>query len=774
VLRFCVFFALGAMVFHRLAWLPGWSWLVAELVLGMVVWRSACLRPMMALLIGFTWSHAYALTTLPPMLPSDETVLHLTLSGRVVSLPERLHGRIRFVFEADVVEGLGEPLNGAWRVRLSWRNPPAIRAGDAWRLPVRLRVAHGYATPGAWDYEGWLYWQGIRYTGYVSADDEPRQLAAASCCRLSRIRGAIAAAIDTVPASDFARGVVRAVTVGDRAGLSADAKTLFRATGTSHLMAISGLHVGLLAGLGLFVFASIWRRIPSLCMQVPAQLAGAMVGLLLATSYALLAGMGLPTQRAVIMLLVFALALLLRRESSKVHALAMAAVCVLLWHPPSIVAAGFWLSFVAVLAILGELRWSRRKNVWRQAIRVQLAIGLALWPVLTAFGIPASGVAPLVNLVLVPLFGLLVVPLSLLGVGMLTLAPAIGSWSLQLLGHLLDWIRQGLTAISTLPLPDPGSPVTGVGELLVLLIAVGLTLAPPGFPLRWLGLPLFAIVWIPRAPDLATGDFAVHLLDVGQGLSTVVETRNNTLVFDTGPEFQSGFSTASAVVTPFLAERGRRKLDRLVLSHGDKDHAGGVAELLADLDVRSVQSGEPKRVGFGARRCVAGDKWQWDGVGFEFLHPDAADELSGNNASCVLRINNAAGSVLFTGDIEERVEKRLSLMQADKLRSRVVVAPHHGSRSSSSLDFVAVTSPAYVLFAAGWANRYGFPAPAVAERWHDAGAVGLNTAALGAISFRFLADGSVSGPLSHRQAGKRFWWHDSGLAEPAHAVSSPD
>jgi competence protein ComEC len=594
-----------------------------------------------------------------------------------------------------------------------------------------------------------------------------------SCCGLARLRSTIATGVDSVPASDFARGVVRAITVGDHSGLSAEAKALFRATGTSHLMAISGLHIGLLAGLGIFLSAAIWRRIPLLCVRVPARFAGIVAGLLVATLYAFMAGMGLPTQRALIMLTVFAVALLLRRESSTLHALAMAAVCVLLWHPPAVVTAGFWLSFVAVLAILAALRWGEGQNAWVQAVRVQVAISLALWPILMAFGMPASGVAPLVNLILVPLFGLLVVPMSLLGVILLAPVPTAGTWLLQLVGRLLDWIGQGLAAISE-PLPHQGLPITGTGELIVLLIAIGLLLAPPGTPLRHLALPLFAIIWFPRAPHLAAGDFEIHLLDVGQGLSTVVETRHKTLVFDTGPEFQSGFSTAAAVVVPFLADRGRQRLDRLILSHGDKDHAGGVGGLLNSLDVRSLQSGEPQRLGFGARGCVAGEHWQWDGVNFEFLHPPGVSTLAGNNASCVLRITNAAGTVLLTGDIEEKVEKRLSRAQANKLRSRVVVAPHHGSRSSSSEEFIAVTDPAYVLYAAGWANRYGFPAAVVSERWQNAGAVGLNTAILGTISFRFLADGTLSGPVSHRLAGKRFWWHDSGLAEPAHAVSSTD
>ena len=774
MLRFSVLFTLGVLAFHQLARLPDWPWLAVAGVLAAVFGLSRRLRPVLALLAGFAWSNTYALITVPPDLLDGGKVLRLELSGRVASLPDRSHDMVRFIFEADTVEGLGDPLHGSWRVRLSWRDPPDIGVGEVWRLPVRLRAVHGYASPGAWDYEGWLYWQGVRYRGYVLAEGGPRRLPGKPCCRLTQLRAMVSAAIDSVNASDYARGVMRAITVGDQSGLSSDAKALFRATGTSHLMAISGLHIGLLAGLGLFSVSWTWRRIPALCARVPARLAGAVAGLMVATLYAALAGMGLPTQRALIMLVVFALAVVLRREHNTMQALATASVCVLLWHPPSVVSAGFWLSFGAVAAILAAIPWTRGSAVWYRAAQVQLAITLALWPILMAFGMPASGAAPLVNLILVPVFGLVLVPMTLLSVLLLLSVPAAGDWMLRQLGELLDLVRWGLEMVARLPLPDLAPTGLGTPELVLLVLAVGLILSPPGFPLRWLALPMLGLLWLPRAAHLSPGEFEVHLLDIGQGLGTVVETRRHTLVFDTGPEYPSGFSAAAAVIQPFLAKRGRRRIDRLILSHGDKDHAGGVAHLLSGLAVEKVQSGEPERVGHGAERCVAGERWRWDGVDFEFLHPRAEAELSGNDASCVLRISNNAGSVLFTGDIGKGVERLLVRRMPEKLASRAVVAPHHGSLSSSGAKFVAATAPDYVLYSTGWANRYGFPAPRVAARWLAAGAQALDTAPMGTIGLRFSSDGSISGPTAHRLGNKRFWWHDSGLAEPMHAVSFGD
>jgi competence protein ComEC len=769
-----VFFVLGVLCFHQLAWLPAWPWFGVELALAALLWKRLHTRVLLALLVGFSWAHAYALITLPPQLPGNDKVLRLVVSGRVASLPDRSHNPSRFIFEADRIEGLGEPLHGAWRFRISWRDPPEIHAGEAWRLPVRLRAVHGYAAPGAWDYEGWLYWQGVRYKGYVVPDGQWLRLPPRPCCRLTRLRASIGDAIDSLPVSAFARGVIRAISIGDKAGLDFDTRELFRVTGTSHLMAISGLHIGLLAGLGIFTVSWLWRRVPGLCARVPARLAGTVAGLFVGTLYAALAGMGLPTQRALIMLAVFALEFLLRRRKSSPHALAAAAILVLLWHPPSIVSAGFWLSFGAVLAILAALRWSWGRSAWYQAGQVQLAISLALWPILMVFDMPVSGMAPVVNLVLVPVFGFVVVPFALLGTLVLMMDANFGARILGPLGGLLDWVRLGLDQASQLPLPDLGASGFGVPEFMVLLVVTGLILSPPGIPLRWLALVMLSIIWLPRMPHLSAGEFEVHLLDVGQGLSTLVETRHRTLIFDTGPQYASGFSTAAAVVNPFLARRGRRRIDKLVLSHGDKDHAGGVDFLLQNLDIREVQSGEPQRLGIVAGRCVAGEKWRWDGVDFEFLQPPPDSDLSGNDASCVLRVSNPAGSVLLTGDIGMRVENRLVRTVPEKLKSHAVVAPHHGSRSSSGEDFVAATDPVYVLYATGWANRYGFPADPVADRWREAGAIGLDTAVMGTISLRFLADGRILPPVGYRLENKRFWWHDSGLVEPVHAVSSGD
>ncbi len=776
MLRFSMGFVLGVLALFQLSSLPAVPVLILEggLLLVLGVRRARWLMPV-GLLAGFTWSHAYALATKPAFLPADHDVIRAIVTGDVISLPQHRQSVTRFVLDTDSVIIGERRVPGSFRLRLSWHDAPAVKAGERWSLPVRLRAAHGFATPGAWDYEGWLYWQGIRYTGYISTDADARKLIDAGCCRLARFRQLLSMDVDGLDVSARARGVIKALTLGESSGLDIQLKALLRDTGTSHLMAISGLHIGLVAGLGGLLIGLVWRRLPVLCGRVPARIAGITAGLVLATSYALMAGMGLPTQRALIMLMLLVIATLWRHEGNPLQPLAVAAVGVLAWHPPSVLSLGFWLSFVAVAAIVSVLAWYGSQSRWRQAVRIQLAISFALWPILGAFGMTASGVAPLINLVLVPVFSIFVVPVSLLGVMLLLPFPWLGSGLLQFAATAIDLMIGALVYVDGLNIGWTSDSLMNAWQLVAALLAVGLVLAPPGTPLRLLALPLFATAWLPNTPVLAEGAFKLHVLDVGQGLSTVVETRNHTLVFDTGPQYPSGFNTASAVVVPFLRSTDRGHVDRLVLSHGDSDHAGGVTELLDQVTVDRVLSGEPGRLDVAAAQCVAGDSWQWDGVQFRFLHPRPGAAWKGNNASCVLKISNRAGSVLLTGDVEKRIERQLVERYADELHSDVVIAAHHGSRSSSTRAFVEATRPTFVVYSAGWANRYGFPAAEVSARWADIGTVGVNTADHGSIRLAFGADGRIRDPIGHRTSNwRRFWHHDTGSAEPRHAVSSSD
>ena len=768
--RTVIGFALGILLFYQMPEIPGWGyWAAATGLLSLVRVRPA--RLLLAGALGFAWAQLFTLANAPAELPLNDGPQPLMVSGQIDSLVEIRSGVSRFVFLIEDVELDDAPESGVWRVRLSWHDAPSLQPGDRLRLSVRLKPAHGYATPGAWDYEGWLYHQQIRYTGYVRGI-EASGIVGPGCCWAARLRSRVGDALDTVPASAVSRGVLRALVIGDRSALSADMRRLFRDTGTSHLMAISGLHIGLVAALGFVIFAAIWRRIPALVARVPAPVAGAMVGLGLSTVYAVLAGFSLPTQRAIVMLSVFAIAIWRRRDSRPADVLATAAGSVLLWNPASVIAAGFWLSFGAVAAIMAVVALSPGESRWRAAMRTQLAVSLALWPILNLFGLPVAVVAPVVNLLLIPLFGLVIVPLALLGTGLLMVAPDIGTAALGWLARLIDALAWFLEFVVAQTGNVTLAGAIGGSGLVLAFSAVAMLLAPRGFPFRWLAAPLFVAVWLPRAPLLERGDFDLHVLDVGQGLSVVVETRHHTLVFDTGPAYPSGFSTVDAVLLPFLQARQRGRIDRLILSHGDSDHAGAAERLVRAIDVGSIMSGEPWRVGVPARACRAGDSWRWDGVDFEILHPKGSHRRDGNNASCVLRIANAHAVALLTGDIEATAEYELITSAAGRLASDLVVAPHHGSATSSSHAFVAAVQPSYVVFTAGWGNRYGFPDEGVDRRWRDIGARALNTASAGTVSFAVDHRSGVSPPRCQRVHARRFWSHVGGSADACHPVSS--
>jgi competence protein ComEC len=781
---FAICFALGTLVFHRLSQLPSSTWLALELVLlAVLLWIGGFHRRRgrgtlataalagMALVAGFTGSHVYGLWQAPPLIPGNALRVDTVIDGTVLGLPT-VQGRLtRIVVAARVVTIDDRPIEADWRFRVTWQDAPQLLPGERWSLPVRLKLVSGYATPGAWDYEGWLYHQGIRYTGYVRGGENAQRLTAAPDRSIDRVRAAISTRLASITDSPFSNGVLRALVVADRSGLDRQTKALFRDTGTSHLMAVSGLHIGLVSGVVMLITALAWRRVPALCARLPARLVAGGAGIAAAAVYAALAGFGLPTQRALIMLAVFVFGILWRRETRALHSLSVAAVLVLAWHPPSIVDAGFWLSFGAVAAILAALAWTRSSARWVQAVAVQGIVTLALAPLLLVHGLPVSAVSPLVNLVLVPLFGVLIVPISLLG-GLLSLAAL--DWAGTLLAPLavlLDLVETALQRAAewTVLLSPPPTAV-------IWLLATGLmlSLAPPGIPLRWVGLPVCLLALVPRAPAIGDGDFRFHLLDVGQGLSAVIETRRHVLVFDTGPAYPSGFSTAEAVLVPFLGRHGHRRIDRLVVSHADSDHGGGTAALLQAIAVDDLLSGEPAELGHGARRCAAGMRWAWDGVQFAVLHPAAAGGSEGNNASCVLRVGNRAGSVLLTGDIEASVERRLVAADAAALQATVVVAPHHGSASSSTQALIDQVDAEYVLFPAGWANRYGFPHPDVVHRWTASGVAAHHTALSGTLSFRFHDDGRVSGPVAHRIDARRFWSRYGGSADHSLAVSSRD
>lgn len=754
-------FLLGILAFQQLPDLPAAAWALALVPLVLSALRYPTLRLPAIFACGFLWALLHAHQILTPGLAPELEGRDLMLEGVVTAIPERLDRATRFQFQAERMSDGARDLPPPGRVRLNWYNDaPELRAGERWRLRVRLKRPHGFHNPGGFDFEGWLYQNRICATGYVRPDAANQRLAAAAGRHaLQRVRQGLFEGISGALAGRELGGIISALAIGERQGISQAQWDVFRRTGTTHLVAISGLHVGIISGLVFFVFRRAWARLGRLPLYCPAPQAAAVAALAAALIYATLAGFSIPTQRTVIMIGVVMVALLRQRHRASGQTLMTALLCVLVYDPLAVMNGGFWLSFGAVAAILfGMNQRVGKEPWWRRVGRLHLLVAVALAPPLLVLFQQVSLVSPLANLVAVPWITLGVVPLVLAGCLAQALWPACGEPLLRLAETLLSWLWPLLERLAAPEALQWTQPVPPGWTIAAALIGVLLLIAPRGVPGRWLGAVWLLPALLIAPPRPAPGELWFTLLDVGQGLAAVAWTHNHVLVYDTGPRFSSEFDAGSAVLLPFLRYHGLDRIDTLVIGHGDNDHLGGAAALAGEIGVGRVLSSVPGRIPWWrAEPCRSGQQWSWDGVRFEVLHPAADTHLRGNDASCVLRIDTGAGDVLLTGDIEAAAEAALLRAKPQDLPVDVLVAPHHGSKSSSSAPFVARVSPRYVLFPAGHRNRWGFPHPAVTERYRSAGARLYSSAEHGALTIRFPAGGAFEPPVAYRQEFVRYW-----------------
>jgi competence protein ComEC len=758
-------FAAGVALVYLLPRMPSLLWsALFTAALALAAWRYRRLRLPFWLMLGALWAHWNACLLLCSPFPDDLARAPLLVEGRIASIPTDSGLARRFLFEVESTLLHDRPVPFTGLVRLAWyEDLQPLRAGERWRLSVRLKPRHGLANPGAFDFERWLFEQGVKATGTLRRGESPERLdAGAGRFGLDRLRQGLSEHLARVLGDAPALALVQALVIGDRSGFGQDDWEVLTRTGTNHLVAISGLHVGLIAG-GIFVIVRrLWSRSARLTEAFAAPRAAAIGGFIAALGYAGLAGFAVSTQRALIMVAVVLAALFWQRTLRPYHALTLALVGVLLVDPQAVLSAGFWLSFGAVAVLLFSLGHRLpSRDLWTRWGRAQWAVSVGLLPLLFLLFGRASLIAPLVNLIAVPIFSLILLPL-VLATSLLSLIPGFGSsldWPLQWTAHLLGWCLEGLAWIAALPwaammLPERALwvwPAAGAGALLLL--------APRGLPGRWLGVALIVPMFVLRAPQPAHGEAWFTLLDVGLGLAAVVRTRDGTLVYDTGPGFPGGFNAGSAVVAPFLRSQDVPRIERLVVSHADRDHAGGLIDLAERVPIERIDSGEPEDLELPmAEPCRAGEHWEWSGVGFRFLHPPDAG-FRGNNASCVLRIEAGGRSILLTGDIEARVERRLARELGSALASDVLVAGHHGSATSTHPEFLDAVAPGLVLYASGYANQFGFPVEEVRERVAAKGIPALDTGLVGAVELRLGPDGAIEGPRSWRERAGRLWTH---------------
>ncbi|WP_322085889.1 DNA internalization-related competence protein ComEC/Rec2 [Burkholderia sp. BCC1999] len=817
-------FALGVVVLQRQAALPGAiAWVAgAAMLAGCAALGAWCMRrrrtrttaalgwmlcALAACVAGFGYAAVRAEWRLGDSLPAEWEGRDIVVTGVIRGLPvvDERGARLLFAVESNDA-GLTSfpPL-----IRLSWRTYgrpatrealPDLRAAQRWRFVVRLKRPHAEANPGVRDSEAAWLAAGIRAIGYISTPRRAALLdARASGWRatIDRLRDALRARIGETLGVDAAhRGIVAALAIGDQSGIGDDDWRVLRNTGTSHLIAISGLHVGLVGAIAGGLVSMVWRqlrwRARAAALVLPAQYAAALAALVAAAGYAALAGFNVPAQRAWWMIAGGGIAYLAGRSVPTSAVLCTALGGVLLADPWAVLSAGFWLSFGAVAVILlavagwravreanaegdeggGVVGLSSRLGAWgmragrrlAEATRVQYAVTIGLAPLTAAWFAQISLSGPFGNAFAIPWVSSVVTPVVLAGIALpapldayaFRLAHAALEPMMTLLEHLADWPA----GVFWLPMPE--WPV-----LALACVGVVWALMPRGWPLRWAA-PLTWLPLVAPAPDTPLpGGFRLTVLDVGQGASVLVETARRTLLFDAGPGAESTHAGAR-IVAPALRSRGIAVIDSLVLSHAHADHTGGAPAVYAAADVRQLLAGVPPKSGLWrdataagvADRlpCAAGQRWTWDGVVFTMLWPSSGpDTGSSNGQSCVLRIDAGGTSALLTGDIEAPAERRLVSAARDALAAQILVVPHHGSRTSSVEPFLDSVGPRVAVFPVGYRNRFGHPHRSVLARYEARGIPLPRTDRDGAIRFDVApADGGFAF-VRYRDERRRYW-----------------
>jgi competence protein ComEC len=787
----CVLQGQAELPMFPLAWLAGGFAVFAATLLARSRFTSRLASRLILLpcilagfALGFGWAAWRSEIRLAHPLSPTWEARDIRLTGTVVSLPAHFDRGARFEFQVDEI--LTPNAQAPKRLWLNfytrgWRgeiNPtPPPRAGERWEFTVRLKRPHGRANPHAFDYEAWLLERNLRATGYVRNDPAPvfRDVASwppmLGVHRLrERLRDHFSVALGEAPYG----GILTALAIGDQGAVPQQQWSIFNRTGTTHLMSISGLHVTLVAGLAGWLLGGLWRQYPRLCLRLPAQRIAILGGALAALAYGLISGFGVPAQRACLMLVAAALALLCDRQVGFGRILLVALIGVLLFDPWAVLSAGFWLSFGAVAAlcwagrpytevIAVEAESALAQDLRQRLVRylgvflhTQWAATLATLPLLFLFFQRFSLISPIANLLAIPWISFVITPLALFAVLLSWLPLPILSLAHLLLAPLMS----ALGFLADLPQLTPVAPP--LWSVALAGCGVALLLLPRKTPGKGAAFVLLLPLLCGQTPTLSPGELRLTVLDVGQGQAVLLETATHRLLYDAGPGYgptgegepEVDHDAGAQVVLPYLGATGVSALDMLVVSHRDNDHSGGAASIAAGLPVRAIRASQPDLP--GSEACRKGERWTWDAVRFEFLHPPIDKTLRGDNGdSCVLKVTTAGGRVLLTGDIGAHEERQLRAEGIQALSAEVVLVPHHGSRSSSSLPFVAAVGADWALVSTGYLNRFNHPRPEIVARYERLGAQLLRTDRDGALILDFSATGVKA--RRWRQEERRYW-----------------
>ena len=759
-------------------------------------WRWGVSRYFLVFMLGIAWGVYTGHNLLDMQILDDLVGQDLIVTGHIQGLPERDERRVRFNFRVtSAATPSGQAISATdfpAKLQLSWyqyqrdgaeSSLPALVIGDEWQLRVRLKRPRGFVNPAGFDYQAWLLRQGIGATGYVLDHRNNQQLIATEKLFsfddwINQQRYQLQQWILSNSKSSE-RGILVALLIGDSALVDKNQWLRMQQTGTSHLIAISGLHVGFLAIFGFYFGLWLGKCIQLVWHRCPALMIAWCCAIVCASFYSALAGFNIPTVRTLIMLVVFYLACLWRRSINVADIFCLALALVVVLDPLAALDMGFWLSFgaVALLLIYFSGRLAAKKNVqpWSGFgianvlggfIRSQWVMFIGLLVPLSLLVSSVSLVAPIANAVAIPLITFLVVPL-LLGSAAISQAFAESSdFLLDIAGWLMEVLKIFLEALLALG-GKWSSPVIAFSPALAILIALSccVLLLPKGlFPrgLAWCGLSLGMVLGYlipqPNQPDLT-----LNVLDVGQGTAVVAQVGKHILVYDTGPKYTDNFDAGSGIVVPYLYAQGIDHIDRLVISHGDMDHAGGLIGVMEKISPVQLLAGEPEKIPhalqnkFAVKNCHKVAGWRWQKVEFRFLQFPQLAGAKANNHSCVLLISYGDHHILLPGDIETSVERDLIRTQQLPEKLQLLLAAHHGSRTSSDVGFVNKMQPEIVVYSAGYRSQHGHPHPQVRQRYQAVASREINTAESGAVLFEWRQD-KLAVVREYRHANRRYWF----------------
>lgn len=775
-------FLFGILLLQQFSYLPDilWCWaLISVFSLPFLPHRFKYARIIIFFICGFLWALLRAHWVLDVALPTELQGKDILVTGVIANIPLEDKEKRRFEFDIETLEFNQHNLTLSSvlkKVRLSWydkrgrqgtdvyKNKIKLKAGQRWQFWVRLKQPHGFMNPGGFDFEGWLYQKKIRATGYIHINAKKKQFAKKLDDKVSGYnmliqRQELYDTLTSITSKYQFGGILVALAIGERSGISPQQWQVFRATGTNHLVAISGLHIGLLAAFIFLITRRLWPYFGSAALSLASPRMAALTALFIAAFYAALSGFAVPAQRALIMLTIVMVSIFQRHKVQSSQVLSFALLSVLLFDPVAVLSPGFWLSFAAVaiigLAGIGRLNVDKSWRIWG---RLQWRISLALIPLLIFLFQQASLVSPIANLIAIPVVSFLVVPLILLATSIAAFMPDLAAMMFWLSDITLNALWWFLSYLADIPFSQWNGVKPSFLPLCLASLGFAMLLTPKGWPAKSLGFFLIIPLLWPNTRIPKQGEAEVTLLDVGQGLAAIVQTKQHALVFDTGPKYSQNFDTGAAVVIPFIRQKNIRKLDMVILSHKDNDHRGGLESISNAIKIDKIVSSYKEQ---GSEACLAGQNWVWDGVLFEMLNPDeSVSDKKRNNASCVLRVSAGKESLLLSADIEKKAEKHLLQHRYKQLKSTYLVAPHHGSKTSSSQEFLDVVDPRFILIPVGYENRYRMPHASVLQRYQNMHVSYLETFKSGAISVILGDNGQKNNsrrPVEYRQQSQKYW-----------------